>query len=197
LVFIDNGSPESKRGVFERYAKPEDLFIRYRDNSKGWRRWWLAGMDHGVGRAYAILMDDDILIRGGLEKRLEPILSGRAEMTYSDLQNTGNSEDVFRPGNISLADEEREHRIPLCTMAFSPDMWGRLGAIPDTLSYKCDYLSARIPLLHGRAEYVPEITVKYRRHDGAEGRLISKEVGKAERKAIEAFWKKYKAEAKK
>ena len=91
LIMIDNGSPRSAGGMFERYGLEGDYFERFEDNELKGKFNYALNM-FGEGCAYTLLMDDDILPEDGLEKRLMPILDGRAEAVYTEVEHFGDGE---------------------------------------------------------------------------------------------------------
>jgi len=169
LVFIDNGSKENKKCIFDRYAIEGDVFERFDENNPIGRSNYAVNK-YGEGEAYTILMDDDMLPFNGLEKRIKPIIDGRCQVVYTSLKNIG--DEIGVKSRQKLLDK---NRIVFGTMAYTPEAYNKVEGLNELLRYQCDYLFIELLRLNYDILYVSDVTLLYRYHTEAESTTQTKE----------------------
>jgi hypothetical protein len=174
LIMIDNGSKIDKTELFNKYKIEGDVFQRFEINKLQGKMNWALNC-FGEGKVYTHLMDDDILTPDGLEKRLTPIIEGKAHAVYTNVEHFGDSAIEQR------REREKTGHIWWGSVAYSSEAWKRIGGIDDEMRYQTDVLfMEQLKHLYG-FYYVPEVTLLYRAHEGQESRTETKETRIKER----------------
>ena len=188
LVFIDNGSSFDKKSLFDKYAIEGDVFERFEDNRVIGRIQYAIDK-YGEGKAYTILMDDDILPINGLEKRMLPVINGEFEVVHTGLKNIGDEIGILHRAKL----EDKKH-IVYGTLAFSPEACNKVGGLSYELRYQADYLFIELLKLEYEIGYISDVTLFYRYHEGAESCTQTKDNRKIEHAKVKELIEKYKTE---
>lgn len=164
LIILDNGSnPPAKV-----YQDENIITIRYETNINPHHR--IADYIDREG-IYTFLYDDDQFYDcRSLQARIEPIINGYADVTYSDAEDFGTRVREYRTGEISLQDIIKRDCIYMGTMAFSYIGWinSKGSQKHDGLILQADWLFKINCLKFCRCKYVPEITLMAEIHQDTE-----------------------------
>lgn len=121
------------------------------------------------GAINTLLFDDDTFADDlSLQNRINPILEGRADSTYSDAHDFGQSNRVYRPGIVDLKRILKSDCIYFGSLAWNDKAYALCGKIREDMWLQSDWLFKIKLFKYCKVEYVPAVTLMAEIHDGRE-----------------------------
>lgn len=116
-----------------------------------------------------LLFDDDMFYRfDSLQKRVQPILDVRANMTYSDALVFGLSNHIYTSENLDTDKIMKSDKIYMGSIAWDQACWKWCGPLREDLWLQSDWIFKIKCFINIACEYVPFITLKSEIHDSNE-----------------------------